>query len=205
MANSGYLITVCLVAALAYQVSAQCPQATACINRLGFNISSINGISGDFNVLCSNTSDIVHCYNLLTQCPVYAAYSSLLPGKTQMQSAIKTVCKNQNVLMQGFACVGAKPGFSTEIIGCETQVTQAAGNIDPNNISGAVCGLLDNLLNCVTAMPSIQSCGSDFSNTVSTFEKELLPENCPSGSPKLESWLLFASLAALVSFIVNRL
>ncbi|XP_033731004.1 uncharacterized protein LOC117320542 [Pecten maximus] len=208
MANSGLLITVCVLAVLACHVNAQCQQSVTCLNSLGLNISSISpsgGISGDFNVVCRNTSDVVHCYDLFTKCPSVAPFSSLLPGTSQMNTALSTICKNQNVLMQGFACLGLKNTFPTDLAACETKVQNEAGNLTPANIQGEVCSLMDSLLNCVTTMPSLRSCGTEFTNTVVSFEKELLPTSCPSGSPKLASWLFFTIMVTFMTSVFKRL
>ncbi|XP_060078817.1 uncharacterized protein LOC132558290 [Ylistrum balloti] len=213
MANLGYLITVCVLFILSVSANAQCAQATNCLSHLGINISAITpsgGVSGDLTVICRNTSQVVHCYDILTACPDLASFSNLLPGKNQMRKAITTVCQNENVLEGGFACLGRNPTFPSEISGCATQVRRKASSLTPsqiNNLQGTFCSLMDSLLTCVTSMSSVQSCGSDFKSTLVTFEHELLPATCPanSGCSKMDSLLYFTLLGAVIPSIYKRL
>ncbi|OWF43811.1 uncharacterized protein LOC110459270 [Mizuhopecten yessoensis] len=211
MANLGFLATVCVLGVLAGQVNGQCPDAAACFNDLGINITNpAAGLDGIIKTICSKSAQVSHCYDVLLQCALIAPDKTVLPTEQEMQMALQTLCQNQTELDAGITCLVQQPKYPTEIAACALQIQKSVTGLTPaqeRNPKGLFCSLVEPFFNCVTSMSSFRGCNSDFKNTIIVFEKQLLPADCPisSGSPRLDSWLFLGVIAALVASSFKRL
>ncbi|XP_021367132.1 uncharacterized protein LOC110459275 isoform X2 [Mizuhopecten yessoensis] len=142
MANLGVLATVCVLAVMTDQVNGQCPQATKCFNDLGIETNPAAGLAVDIQNICSESDQVLHCYDVLLQCASITPAITVLPTNQQMQKALQTLCQNKTELVNGFNCLARQQAYPTETSNCANQLQTSNAGLTPaqqKDIKGSYC------------------------------------------------------------------